>query len=142
MNKMGAPHSRILPAVELSSLAGLVGVSYDTIDKGFLCAFVERWHAETHSFHMPVGELTITLDDVSNLLHLPIIGQFYTYPRLDATTTTDLLVDSLSVDWGVAAAETGHCWGGHVRLSWLREMYRTHVPRDNGLWLHRHISYT
>jgi len=38
-----------------------------------------------------VGELTITLDDVSNLLHLPIIGQFYTYPSLDVAATTDLL---------------------------------------------------
>jgi len=42
---------------------------------------------------------------------------------LDATASTNLLVDSLRVDWGVAAAETRHCRGGHVRLSWLREMY-------------------
>ena len=109
MNKMGAPHPRILPAVELSGLVGLVGASYDTIDKGLLCAFVERWHPETNSFHLPVGELTITLDDVSNLLHLPIIGQFYTYPSLDAAAATDLLVDSLRVERGVAVAETRHC---------------------------------
>jgi len=117
MNKMGAPHPQILSAMELSGLVALVGTSYDTIDKGLLCAFVERWHPETNSFHLVVGELTITLDDVSNLLHLPIMGQFYTYPTLDAAATTDLLVDSLRVDRGVAAAETRHCRGGHVRLS-------------------------
>ena len=50
------------------------------------------------------------------------MGQFYTYPSLDTATTTDLLVDSLRVDWGVAAAETRHYRGGHVRLNWLREM--------------------
>ena len=33
MSKMGALHPRILPAVELSGLAALVGASYDTIDK-------------------------------------------------------------------------------------------------------------
>jgi len=88
-----------------------------------LCAFVERWHADTNTFHLPIGELTITLDDVSNLLHLPIIGQFYTYPSLDATSATNLLVESLCVDRGAAAAETRHCRGGHVRLSWLREIY-------------------
>ena len=44
MNKMGALYPRILPAVELSGLTALVGASYDTIDKGLLCAFVERWH--------------------------------------------------------------------------------------------------
>ena len=54
MNKMGAPHPRILPAVELSGLVGLVGASYDTIDKGLLCAFEERWHPETNSFHLHV----------------------------------------------------------------------------------------
>ncbi|XP_068485021.1 protein MAIN-LIKE 2-like [Phaseolus vulgaris] len=126
---MGAPHPRILPAVELSGLVELVGASYDTIDKGLLCAFVERWHPETNSFHLLVGELTITLDDVSNLLHLPIIGQFYTYLSLDAVAATDLLVDSLRVERGVAAAETRHCQGGHVRLSWLREMYEDACSR-------------
>ena len=123
MNKMGAPHPRILPAVELSGLVALVRASYDTIDKGLLCSFVERWHQETNSFHLPIGELTITLDDVSNLLHLPIMGQFYTYSTLNAVAATDLLVDSLRVDRGVAAAETRHCRGEHVCLSWLREMF-------------------
>ena len=94
-----------------------------------MCAFVERWHPETNSFHLPLGELTITLDDVSNLLHLPIIGQFYTYLSLDAAAATDLLVDSLRVERGVAAAETRHCRGGHVRLSWLREMYEDACSR-------------
>ncbi|XP_068491123.1 protein MAIN-LIKE 2-like [Phaseolus vulgaris] len=129
MSKMGAPHPRILPAVELSGLTALIGASYDTIDKGLLCAFVERWHPKTNSFHLPVDELTITLDDVSNLLHLPIMGQFYTYPSLDTATATDLLVDSLRVDRGVAAAETRHCRDGHVRLSWLREMYEDACTR-------------
>ena len=110
--------------MELSGLAGLVGASYETIDKGLLCAFVERWHAKTNSFHLPVGELTITLDDVSIFLHLPIMGQFYMYPSLDSAAATNLLVDSLCVDWGVAAIETHHCRGGHVRLRWLREMYK------------------
>jgi len=58
---------------------------------------------------MSVVELNITLNDVSNLLHLPIIEQLYMYPSLDAVATTDLLVDSLRVDRGLAAVETRHC---------------------------------
>ncbi|XP_068461823.1 protein MAIN-LIKE 2-like isoform X2 [Phaseolus vulgaris] len=98
MSKIGAPHPRILPAVELSGLAALVRASYDTIDKGLLCAFVERWHPETNSFHLPV-------------------------------------------DRGVATAETRHCRGGHVRLSWLREMYEDACTRRQ--WtVAGHICYT
>ena len=85
-----------------------------------MCAFVERWHVETNSFHLPVGEMTITLDDVSNLLHLPIVGQFYTHETLDSDSATDLLVESLRVDRALASEETRHCRGAHVRLSWLR----------------------
>jgi len=33
-----------------------------------------------------------------------------------------LLVDLLCVDRGATADETRHCWGGHVCLSWLREV--------------------
>jgi len=62
----------------LSGLGGLLHASYESLDRGLLCAFVERWHEETNYFHLPVGEMTITLDDVSNLLHLPIVGYFYT----------------------------------------------------------------
>jgi len=40
-----------------------------------VCALCERWHTETSSFHLYVGEMTITLDDVYNLLHLPIQGR-------------------------------------------------------------------
>jgi len=102
MNKMGAPHPRILPIVELSGLTGLVGASYETVDKGLLCAFVERWHEETNSFHLSVGELTITLDDVLNL-------------SLDAIVTTNLLVDLLCVD--LTTAKIRHFQSEHVRLS-------------------------
>jgi len=35
----------------------------------------ERWHEETSSFHLPVGEMTITLDDVVCLLGIPINGR-------------------------------------------------------------------
>jgi len=67
--------------------------------------------------------MTITLDDVSNLLHLPIVGKFYTHQTLDVDGTNDLLVESLLVDRGVAAEETQHYRGDHVRLICLRDVY-------------------
>jgi len=59
----------------------LCNTAYDVVDKGLLCAFVERWQRDTNMFHLPVDEMTITLDDVSSLLYIPIVGQFSTYVR-------------------------------------------------------------
>ncbi|MCI75086.1 putative IMP dehydrogenase/GMP reductase, partial [Trifolium medium] len=54
---------------------GLAQTGYSFFDPGLLDTFVERWHGETNRFHMPNGEMTVTLDDVCCLLHLPIQGR-------------------------------------------------------------------
>src|SRR4051812_32218647 len=53
-----------------SGLSGLCMTGYTTISTGMQGAFVERWHKETSSFPLPIGEMTITLHDVQCLLHL------------------------------------------------------------------------
>jgi hypothetical protein len=53
-----------------TDLVDLAMTGHKQVDPYLINAFVERWHEETASFHMPVGEVTVTLDDVSCLLHL------------------------------------------------------------------------
>ena len=36
-----------------------------------ITAFVDRWRPETHTFHLPFDEATITLEDVHCILGLP-----------------------------------------------------------------------
>jgi len=43
-------------------------------DQSLLPALVDRWRPETHMFHMPFGEMAVTLQDVSMLTGLPICG--------------------------------------------------------------------
>jgi len=43
-------------------------------DFSLLAALVDRWRPETHTFHLPVGEMTPTLQDVALLLGLPLRG--------------------------------------------------------------------
>ncbi|QHO28684.1 uncharacterized protein DS421_7g218840 [Arachis hypogaea] len=44
-------------------------------DNPLISAFVERWRLETHTFHLPWGECTVTLEDVAMHLGLPIDGE-------------------------------------------------------------------
>lgn len=123
MKTIGAPHQQIEDVVKGSGLFPLTTCSYATGDKGLLSAFVERWHKETNSFHLPVGEMTITLDDVSSLLHIPITGAFYSFHHMDAEAAKPVLIEMLGVLEEDATAETKFTRGGHVRLSWLRILY-------------------
>ncbi|QHN77565.1 uncharacterized protein DS421_19g653820 [Arachis hypogaea] len=59
-------HDRIIPYLERASLYHLARLNAS--------AFLERWRPETHTFHMPFGECTITLQDVAYQLGLPVDG--------------------------------------------------------------------
>ena len=50
------------------------------MDWHLITALVERWRPETHTFHMPEGECTITLHDMGVLTGLPIDGDAVTSP--------------------------------------------------------------
>ena len=104
----------------------------ETGDRGLLFTFAERWHKETSSFHLPIVELTITLDDVASLLHLPITGVFHTFDAIDVEEVVDLLVELLEVSRQDAKDETEQCRGAYVRLAWLRDIY--HSKCDARQW--------
>ena len=83
LNQFGACHLGIQEFMLNSGLKPLCDISYDYVNKVLILAFVERWPKETNTFHLPIGETTITLDDVSCLLHLPIVGEFCPNEPLD-----------------------------------------------------------
>ncbi|KAH1228562.1 Protein MAIN-LIKE 1 [Glycine max] len=100
------------PALEIEGLVAVVGLSpliafsLDIGYRGLISGFVERWHKETSSFHLPIGEVTITLDDVASLLHLPIIGAFHSFEALHMNKVLLLLTELLEVSSEEARAKT------------------------------------
>ncbi|KAL5142083.1 Protein MAIN-LIKE 1 [Glycine soja] len=114
---IGRPVPAIEGLVVATGLSPLIECSVVTSDPGLISAFMERWHRETSTFHLPVGELTITLDDVSSLLHLPISGAFHGFEALSVDEAL------LEVSDEEARVETIRACEAYGPLSWVREIY-------------------
>ncbi|XP_052735564.1 protein MAINTENANCE OF MERISTEMS-like [Vigna angularis] len=114
----GGPHDHSLLTHYVQHVAYAISKG-----RGLLLGFIERWHFETSSFHLPIGEMSITLDDVSTLLHLPVMGQMCDLEELEFEKARTTLVQLLGVDGGIAGAEMEDACGPKVRLNWLREIY-------------------
>lgn len=69
-----------------------------TVNHVMLNAFMERRHTETSLFHLPFGEMSITLDDVSCLLHLLIRGKLLDHRRISRDEALNMMVECLGVD--------------------------------------------
>ena len=65
---------RIAAYITNAGLDGLLQVPHMDLDHALITALVERWRLETHSFHLPHGEMTITLQDMEVIMGVPVDG--------------------------------------------------------------------
>ncbi|XP_045831042.1 protein MAIN-LIKE 1-like [Trifolium pratense] len=72
---------------------------------------------------MPFDEMTITLDDVACLLHIPIRGDFYTPSSFTEEEAATLAADLLGVNVQYAARETRKQRGVYFSQQWLFDNY-------------------
>ncbi|XP_025616527.1 serine/threonine-protein phosphatase 7 long form homolog [Arachis hypogaea] len=105
-------HDRIIPYLETAGLYHLARLNsqWFWVDEPPLSAFIERWRPETHTFHMPFGECTITLQDVAYQLDLPIDGK----PVSECLTEFENLMEHGRPAWLFADKNTNQ-----VHLRWL-----------------------
>ncbi|XP_050889989.1 protein MAIN-LIKE 1-like [Lathyrus oleraceus] len=100
------------------------------IDQNLVSIFMERWHLETSSFHMSFGEMTITLEDSSCLLHLACRGDFCS-PTHGSTDFDgiNLVINLLGVSLKETTEEVRSCIGAYYRLDWF-ERHCSSLFRD------------
>ncbi|RYR61197.1 hypothetical protein Ahy_A04g018328 [Arachis hypogaea] len=81
----------IVPYLREASFGNTMPLRDLIFDNSLISAFVERWHLETQMFHLPWGETTITLQDVTYHLelcaHEELVGCFYDFFRCCGTET-------------------------------------------------------
>ncbi|RYQ89940.1 hypothetical protein Ahy_B09g096324 isoform H [Arachis hypogaea] len=86
--------------------------------KALVNALVERWHPDTHTLHLPVGECAVTLEDVAMIFGLPTDG-------LPVTGMTLSSFEALEAEclhqFGVAPKKSD-CRGSGIKLTWLRDL--------------------
>ncbi|MBA0609268.1 hypothetical protein Godav_021349 [Gossypium davidsonii] len=97
------------------------------LDPKLISALIERWRPETHIFHLPCGECTITLENVNLQLGLPVDGYAVT-------------VSVQSGDWGVVYYELlgailDNINEGQIEMGWLRDIFPE--PDDDSTELDR-----
>ncbi|XP_059066342.1 protein MAINTENANCE OF MERISTEMS-like [Cryptomeria japonica] len=92
--------------IEACGLRHLLYMLEVKTNRGLLTAFTERWYTDHNSFHLSNGEISVTLEDVYMILHIPITGELvqYDHHEMGGTTTLrkvfdDEMIDGSKVRW-------------------------------------------
>ncbi|QHO44637.1 uncharacterized protein DS421_6g172440 [Arachis hypogaea] len=99
-------------------------------------ALVERWRPKTHTFHLPYGECTITLEDVAMILGLRTDGLLVTGSTDHSTSG---LENKCLAQFGVAPGPNDHK-ESEIKLAWFRTLKRRQHLTDQYLPLLRDFS--
>ena len=73
------PHEEMQRCLMNLGLYQLAVLPQSKIDQSLMHGIAERWRPATHTFHLLVGEMTVTLGDVSALWGLRIDGEAERY---------------------------------------------------------------
>ncbi|CAH9097143.1 unnamed protein product [Cuscuta epithymum] len=115
---------RVLAYVRAAGFYGLHRlVATVPLDKALLTALLERWRQETHTFHLPVSEVIVTLGDVAVLTGLEVDGRAVT------GTACRQWVEECERLLGVRPLLQTDIQGSYLRMPWLREHF-AELPPD------------
>lgn len=106
----------IKPLLLRSGFLGMALFDFFQVEHTLISALVERWRPETHTFHMPQGECTITLQDVNMQLGLKVDGEPVT------GVTYGNWQPLLQALLGVAPPQS-EIKGGRLKMKWLNDHF-------------------
>nr|XP_009772554.1 PREDICTED: serine/threonine-protein phosphatase 7 long form homolog [Nicotiana sylvestris]XP_016467626.1 PREDICTED: serine/threonine-protein phosphatase 7 long form homolog [Nicotiana tabacum] len=74
-------HPCIVRRLQGTSFYRIIEISRLKFKWALIIAMIEQWRPETHTFHLPIGEATIMLEDMEVLFGLPIDSIHVSYPH-------------------------------------------------------------
>uniref|UniRef100_A0A2N9EDD0 Aminotransferase-like plant mobile domain-containing protein n=1 Tax=Fagus sylvatica TaxID=28930 RepID=A0A2N9EDD0_FAGSY len=120
--RSGRLHARFIPYLQRAGFYGIAKLGFIKMDWALITALVERWRQETHTFHLPHGEMTITLQDVEVMLGLPVDGE--------------VLVGSTELNWSELCLQLlgvspppNKLDGSRLNMKWLQDTFGV-LPDD------------
>ena len=120
----------IRPYVIHTRFYGIYRLGYIMIDWPFITCLVKRWRPETHTFYLPIREMTITLQDIAIILRL----------RIDGSAVTGTCVFDVAELCGELLDVTPPAdvlGGSFISIWWLCNQLSTPAPKADDVTLER-----
>ena len=117
------PEPQIIQLLSSTGFQHIALIKQCKIDPALITALVERWRPETHTFHLPWGECTITLEDVALHLGIRVDGRVVAGPSfLHWDELCDNLIGEVPPENARKAAA--------LKLTWLLSMLHAPLPEE------------
>nr|KYP34040.1 Serine/threonine protein phosphatase 7 long form isogeny [Cajanus cajan] len=130
---MPKPNSTIVPILEQLDFAKVEKLMHLKVDHALVTTLVERWRLETHTFHFPTRECTITLEDVALQTDLRINGISIIAPTMfDWEDICDTYL-------GIVPLKGELLVGSLVKLKWLRDNILPLPEKPSEEQVHAHV---
>ncbi|CAM0907871.1 unnamed protein product [Alopecurus aequalis] len=104
---------RHTPYIRRTGLLSFINMVKDGVPKMnayLITALVDLWRPETHTFHLPCGEMAVTLQDLSMIATLPIRG-YHICRNTDSSGWRDKMTSYLGMEPGKKDRAAGATYG-------------------------------
>ncbi|XP_070007534.1 serine/threonine-protein phosphatase 7 long form homolog [Nicotiana sylvestris] len=88
-------YERVVHRLQDTGFYRIIEIGRIQVDWALITTLIERWRPETHTFHLPIGEATITLQGVEVLYGLPVDGMPVSLPIAMRFMSRDAYLDML-----------------------------------------------
>ncbi|XP_019435830.1 PREDICTED: serine/threonine-protein phosphatase 7 long form homolog [Lupinus angustifolius] len=125
------PSELVLQVIRNTMFGHILDIGAVDINNHLITALVERWRLETHTINLPIGECTVTLEDVAYQLGLPINGVVVT-----GTASTNWEMVCLNLLGDITTGK--RIMGQRVQMAWLDSTFEELSEGANDVVIEKH----